>query len=272
MGDRLMAEKALNVAVADQELSPERSKPLYQQLRDALEEQILHGVFQVGERLPSEKELCGKYNVSRITVRQALAELTRQGLIYRSHGKGTFVARPRIQQELIKVTPFEETLRSKGLAPSTSYLGAETVIADYHLATILAIPVSAEVTRLELLGLGNEEPLVYYTSYFNSAIGSKLNALAWKLSQQKIAFSSYDLYEKAGLPAPAMLTQSLEAVAAKKEQARLLGIKPGEPLLLITSLVYTAEGRPVEYKLAAYRGDKYSFCITRPVTLTVEKK
>lgn len=261
-----MAEKALTVAVENRELSPEKSKPLYQQLRDVLEEQIRNGVFKVGERLPSEKELCSMYNVSRITVRQALAELTREDLIYRSHGKGTFVTRPRIQQELIKVTPFEETLRSKGLEPSTRYLGASVVAADYHLATILAIPISAEVTRLELLGLGNDEPLVYYTSYFNSEIGPKLSALAWELSQHKVAFSSYDLYEKAGLPAPNMLTQSLEAIAARKEQARLLGIKPGEPLLLITSLVYTAEGRPVEYKQAVYRGDKYSFCITRPVT------
>lgn len=259
-----MSEKVLPI-IGDGEISPEKSIPLYQQLKDALAAQIKNGILKTDERLPSEKELCAMYNVSRITVRQALAELTREGLIYRSHGKGTFVARPRIQQELVRVTPFEETLRSKGLEPSTRYLDAGLVAADYHLATVLALPVATGVTRLELLGLGNNEPMVYYLSYFPEELGQQLAALAKELSRQKVAFSTYDLYEKAGLPAPVMLTQSFEAVAARKEQARVLDIKPGEPLLLVTSLVYTAEGRPVEYKRAAYRGDKYSFYITRPV-------
>ncbi len=247
------------------QISPDKSKPLYLQIKDLLAAQIKNGVFKTDERLPSEKELCAMYNVSRITVRHALAELEREGLIYRSHGKGTFVARPRIKQELVRVTPFEETLRSKGLEPATKYLGSSLITADYHLATVLAIPISTAVMRLELLGLGNNEPMVYYISHFIADLGQKMCELADVLSQQRVAFSTFDLYEKAGLPAPAMVTQSFEAVAAGKEQARMLGVKQGEPLLLVTSLVYTDAGRPVEYKQAAYRGDKYSFYITRPV-------
>jgi GntR family transcriptional regulator len=260
-----MPENIFPLEPGEWEISPEKSKPLYQQLKEVLAGQIKNGILKADDRLPSEKELCAMYNVSRITVRQALAELTREGLIYRSHGKGTFVARPRIQQELVRVTPFEETLRSKGLEPSTKYLGASFLPADYHLATVLAIPISTDVMRMELLGLGNNEPMVYYRSYFASELGQKLCDLARELSQQRVAFSTFDLYEKAGIPAPAMLTQSFEAIAASREQARILGVKQGEPLLLVTSLVYTAEGRPVEYKQAAYRGDKYSFYITRPV-------
>ncbi|GFN22751.1 GntR family transcriptional regulator [Thermanaeromonas sp. C210] len=253
------------LATGEGQLSPEKSKPLYQQLKEVLAEQIKNGILKPEQRLPSEKELCAMYNVSRITVRQALAELAREGLIYRSHGKGTFVARPRIHQELVRVTPFEETLRSKGLEPSTEYLGSSLIAADYHLATVLAIPIATQVTRLELLGLGNNEPMVYYVSYFAGELGEKLSDLARELSRQRVAFSTLDLYKKAGLPSPSMLTQSFEAVAAGREQARILGVKQGEPLLLVTSLVYTAAGRPVEYKRAAYRGDKYSFYITRPV-------
>lgn len=260
-----MTTKAISKDIEEWEISPEKSRPLYQQLKDALAGQIKNGILKADDRLPSEKELCAMYNVSRITVRQAMAELTREGLIYRSHGKGTFVARPRIQQELIRVTPFEETLRSKGLEPLTKYLGTSLIPADYHLATVLALPVASGVTRLELLGLGDNEPMVYYLSYFAYELGHKLSDLARELSRQKVAFSTYDLYEKAGIPAPAMVTQSFEAVAARREQARILGVKPGEPLLLVTSLVYTAEGRPVEYKQASYRGDKYSFYLTRPV-------
>lgn len=260
-----MLEKAVLLDIEHKGVSPEKSEPLYEQIKDALTAQIKSGILKPDDRLPSEKELCAIYNVSRITVRQALAELAREGLIYRIHGKGTFVARPRIQQELVRVTPFAETLRSKGLEPSTRYLGSSLVTADYHLATLLAIPVSTAVTRLELLGLGNNEPMVHYVSYFVSELGQKFADLARKLAQQGAAFSTYDLYEKAGMPLPAMVTQSFEAVAARREQAKILGVKQGEPVLLVTSLVYTVEGRPTEYKQAAYRGDKYSFYITRPV-------
>ncbi|MDI3328003.1 MAG: GntR family transcriptional regulator [Alicyclobacillaceae bacterium] len=260
-----MPKKAISPTTQETSISPEKAKPLYQQLKDALAAQIKSGVLKAEQRLPSEKELCTMYNISRITVRQALAELAREGLIYRSHGKGTFVARPRIQQELVRVTRFEETLKSKGLEPSTEYLHSTVIPADYHLATVLAVPIATEITRLELLGLGNQEPMVYYVSYLAGEVGRKLDELARELARGKHAFSTLDLYEKAGLPAPSMLTQSFEAVPADKEQARVLKVKPGEPLLLITSLVYTADGRPSEYKLAAYRGDKYSFHLTRPV-------
>ncbi|MGI9952073.1 GntR family transcriptional regulator [Moorellaceae bacterium AZ2] len=259
-----MSEKAMPLA-PHWEISSAKDRPLYQQLKDLLAAQIKNGSFKAGDRLPSEKELCALYNVSRITVRQALAELAREGLIYRTHGKGTFVARPRIQQELVRVTPFEATLRSKGLEPSTRYLGSSTLQADYYLATVLAIPLSTRLLRLELLGLGNDEPMVYYISHFVEDLGQKLDELARDLSEKRIPFSTFDLYEKAGLPSPSMLTQSFEAIAASREQAKILAVKPGEPLLFVTTLAYTAEGRPVEYKQAAYRGDKYSFYLTRPV-------
>lgn len=249
----------------DLPLSADKSVPLYQQLKEALAAQIKGGSLQADERLPSEKELCAMYNVSRITVRQALAELAREGLIYRTHGKGTFVAKPRIQQELVRVTPFEQTLKSKGLQPSTRFLGAARVPADYRLATLLAIPIATEVIRLELLGLGNAKPLVHYLSYLPGKLGEEMEKAAEQLAREGAAFSTIDLYEQIGWTAPATVTQSFEAVGADKERARVLGVKVGDPILLITSLVYSSDGRPMEYKLASYRGDQYSFHLTRPV-------
>lgn len=260
-----MSKKAISRTAQETPISPDKDKPLYQQLKDVLELQIKNGMLKAGQRLPSEKELCAMYNISRITVRQALAELAREGLINRSHGRGTFVAGPRIRQDLVRVTPFEETLISKGLEPSTEYLRSAIIPADYHLATVLAIPVATEVIRLELLGLGNREPMVYYVSYLSRELGEKLDDWAKDLARGNQAFSTLDLYEKVGLPAPSMVTQSFEAVPANKEQADILKIKPGDPVLFITSLVYSADGRPLEYKQAAYRGDQYSFHITRPV-------
>ncbi len=245
-------------------LSPEKSTPLYLQLKELIKKEIQNGNLQPNDRLPSEKEMCDTYKVSRITVRQALAELVNEGLVYRIHGKGTFVANPRLEQELVKVTPFAETLRRKGIKPSTKYLKSQIIPADFNLATLLAIPLEANIVHLRLLGLGDNEPLVVYNSYFPEYIGIKMMELAQQKAKRKQSFSTYDLYNEISHVTPSMLTQSFEATVADKKTAKILEVNPGHPLLQITTVVYTVEGHPVEYRIAAYRGEKYRFHITRP--------
>jgi GntR family transcriptional regulator len=242
----------------------EKSVPLYLQLKDMIKQEIKKGVLKPNDRLPSEKELCNIYKVSRITVRQALAELVNEGLIYRSHGKGTFVASPGVDQELITVTPFEETLRRKGIKPSTKCLSCTTIPADFNLATLLAIPLETAIVHIRLLGLGDDEPLVIYNSYFPESIGKEMMELVHEKIQKGHSFSTYDLYKDIPTVNPSMLTQSFEAIVADKSMAKMLNIKPGHPLLRVITVVYTADGRPTEYRIAAYRGEKYRFHITRP--------
>jgi len=106
---------------------------------------------------------------------------------------------------------------------------------------------------------------VYIVSHLSRELGELMNNCAKELARANQAFSTLDLYEKAGLPVPSTVTESIEAVPANEEQADVLKMAPGDPILLITSLIYSAEGRPVEFKQAAYRGDQYSFHITRPI-------
>ncbi|SFH05932.1 GntR family transcriptional regulator [Desulfotomaculum arcticum] len=242
----------------------DKSVPLYLQLKELIKQEIKKGNLKPTDRLPSEKELCNIYKVSRITVRQALAALDNEGLIYRSHGKGTFVATPGVDQELITVTPFEETLHRKGIKPSTKCLSCHIISADFNLATILAIPLQSNIAHVCLLGLGDDEPLVIYNSYFPQAIGQEMMALVQEKIQKGHSFSTYDLYKNISTVTPAMLTQSFESIVADKSTAKILNIKPGHPLLQVTTIVYTADGRPTEYRIAAYRGEKYRFHITRP--------
>lgn len=245
-------------------LSPNKPSPLYLQLKDLIKQEIQNGILKPNDRLPSENELCKLYNVSRITVRQALAELVNEGLVYRSHGKGTFVANPRVEQELVTVTPFDETLRRKGIKPSTVFLSHNLLPADFNLATLLAIPLETNTVHLRLLGLGDGEPLVLYNSYFPESIGSQMVELARDKARKGKSFSTYDLYNEISGVTPSMLTQSFEAIVADKEVAKMLDVKPAHPLLQVTTVVYTVEGRPTEYRIAAYRGEKYRFHITRP--------
>ncbi|MEW6426073.1 MAG: GntR family transcriptional regulator [Bacillota bacterium] len=245
-------------------LSPNNAIPLYQQLKDELREKIKTGALKPDERIPSERELCEQYHVSRMTVRQALAELANEGLLYRTHGKGTFVARPRIDQELVRVTPFESTLRSKGLRPATKILGHKMVSADYEVATALAIPLLSPLVNLTLLGLGNEQPVAYYSAYFPENIGHKMAAAAQARLARKAPFTTYDLYDDLPEVHPVRLTQSFEALSAGADLAETLQIPPEKPLMHITTVVYLDDGRPVEYRHSYYRGDMYRFHITRP--------
>lgn len=247
-------------------LSPNHSIPLYQQLKDDLREKIKTGALKPDERIPSERELCEQYHVSRMTVRQALAELASEGLLYRTHGKGTFVARPRIDQELVRVTPFESTLRSKGLCPATKILGHKVVSADYDVATALAVPLLSPLVNLTLLGLGNDQPVAYYSAFFPEDTGHKMAAAALARANRQVPFSTYDLYDDLPEINPVRLTQSFEAIAAGESLAELLRVPPEKPLMHIITVVYTDNGRPVEYRHSYYRGDMYRFHITRPAS------
>lgn len=145
-------------------VTPENPIPLYLQLKRLLVKQIKEGRLNPGEKLPSERELCEQYSVSRITVRQALNDLDKEGLIYRTHGKGTFVAQSKVEQELFKITPFQNSLLSKGLKPQTRFLECQIVQNTYQISKILNTSLAEQIVELTLLGLNEETPMVYYHS------------------------------------------------------------------------------------------------------------
>ena len=104
--------------------------PLYSQLRELLRQRILDGVYQSHQQLPSELELVARFTVSRITVRQALNDLQREGLIFRIHGKGTFVSKPRAVQSLTRLQGLGEALSTAGFEIRSRVLGHRMVRAD----------------------------------------------------------------------------------------------------------------------------------------------
>lgn len=239
------------------------SSPLYLQLKNIIVRQIKEGLLKPGEKLPSERELCEKYNVSRITVRQALGELDKEGLIDRSHGKGTFVARNKVEQELYSITPFQHFILSKGLKPQTKYLKGKVIPNSYHLSKILSIPLSENLVELSLLGLGDESPMAFYTSYFGYNLGRKMQELALKSTEEGLSFTTLDLYKYLPHITLGVVNQTFEASIADAFISDILKIKKGSPVLIAESIVYSHEDEPLEYKSTVYRGDKYKFSMVR---------
>ena len=103
----------------DSKLNSDASKPLYEQLMQKIKNSISNGELQVGTRIPAEQEMCSSYGVSRITVRKAITELEKQGILEKKQGKGTFVTVPAIRRKLHEVNSFHDTCRMNGKKPST---------------------------------------------------------------------------------------------------------------------------------------------------------
>jgi GntR family transcriptional regulator len=227
--------------------------PRYYQLKTIIREQISTGAWKPGGLIPSERELSERYGVSRMTVRQSLTELVNEGFLYRRQGRGTFVAWPKITQHLTSLTGFSEDMRARGQRPGARILAAEMWPADEDVAVRLQIAPGQRVVRLRRLRLADGEPLAIEESALTFFGCEAL------LAEDLEGGSLYEVLDRRfGLPI-VEAEQEIEAGLAGPEDARLLGVAPGSPVLLLRRTTYTERGRPLEYAESVYRGDKYRF-------------
>jgi len=237
--------------------------PLYVQLKQDLFQQMNLGQLKPGQPIPSERSLCAKYRISRTTVRQALSEMINAGILSRKQGKGTFVIERRVNQGLVRIVNFERTVLDLGLKPSTQVLGNDVIPADIQMAKILDVPLTSQILKLTLLGKGDATPLVLYESYFPLQFGQRIAKKAAQLEKKGAPFSTYDLYERMGSVTPRSVAQTFEAITADDRLAAIMKVRKGLPIFMITSIFQTADQRPLEFRTALYRGDRYKFHLTR---------
>ncbi len=249
------------------EINLDPAVSLYKQIKEAIKTQIVSGKLQKGDKIPSERELCEMFQVSRITARQAIAEAIKEGLLYTVQGKGTFVVNgkkeEKIDQGLVKITSFENSLMRKGLLAATKILNHEIKTVDFALSKILCLDMTNRVLNLELIGLANDEPFVLYQSSFEASLGSRFYEIAKEKEASKMGFSTIDLYDPIEDIDPNYAEQTFEALEANERLAEILEIDQGKPLFLVTSIIYTKNNIPIEFKKAYYRADKYKFHIKR---------
>ncbi len=136
---------------APSSLDRHSATPLYLQLKRLLEREIAAGALPPHSRVPSERELSEQFAISRMTVRQALTELIQEGRLYTSAGKGTFVAEPKIRQNLQSLTGFTEDMRQRGLTPRTRVLARQIVAATPSIAQSLRLAEGAPRKRFRSL-------------------------------------------------------------------------------------------------------------------------
>jgi GntR family transcriptional regulator len=230
--------------------------PLYLQLSDVLREQIKRGAYAPLDRLPSEHELVRTHGVSRMTARQALAELERAGLVFRLQGRGSFVARPPVVQRLTGLHGFAEAMAEHGVTSVSRVLKTATVRATPDVAAALAVEPGEPVTELRRLRLADEAPVSLDISYFRVELGRRLVRL--DLARHDVFW----LLENAcGVTLGAADCQ-IAAIAAEEDVALHLGVPSGTAVLFIERLTRDAQGVPVDHEHLYVRTDRVRYGLT----------
>jgi len=225
--------------------------PLHAQLRDALVEQITSGVLPAGSRIPSERDLCRRYNVSRTTTRRTLSELTHEGWVYPVVGKGTYVAQNRLEQELQPFTGFSDDLRQRGISVSSQVLAAENIKATAALATQLGLLPQTPIFQLERLRIAAGTPLAIQLTSLPEHLCPGL--LRYDFS----TCSLYDvLREEYGLRLLRGQTAIKAGISTLRERQLLKGEDPSAVLRTFQT-TYLDDGRPIEYCQSVFHGDLY---------------
>lgn len=241
---------------------PVKKAAIYQQIADNIEEQIVSGELQSGDRIQSEREMSQELGVNRMTVRRAFNVLVERGLIDRRHGGGTYVTSPRIERLAGELFPFTLGIQKLGMTPGVKKIAFEQIPADESVAQVLAIPVSALVYYIYRVRFVNREPVLLEQFFVPVE-----------------RFPNFDNHDHENLSGYAIMDgeygvrvvraeQSLEPVVATSYEAELLNIQAGDPLMLERRLSFDEHGRPVEYGKDLYRGDKFKF-VTSDAKLTL---
>lgn len=227
--------------------------PLYYQLETILRNKILSGEMVPGQALPSEKTLIKEYGVSRITVRQALLMLERDGLILRKRGKGSFLSRKRISFNPLKYTGSLDDLTCVGIKTNTKVLDTRITKAPKWVTDRLDLPEGNDISRIERLRLADGIPYCYILNYLPVSIGQKIqpNILLtkplMKVLEEDLGISLIEA------------VQTFEATVADTRMASILRTRVGYPLLKIDRTTFSMEIKPVELVSILYRADKYLF-------------
>ncbi len=206
--------------------------------------------LSVGQAIPSERQLSADLGVSRLTVRAALDDLVRQGLLVRRRGSGTFVSEPKIAQELT-MTSFTEDMRRRGMVPGSRTIELKTQPAGAWLGRILHVSPSESLIVIKRLRLADHETMAIETLHVRASLVPDLSAA----DLEDHSFYAL-LTERYGLDIVGG-HQTIEPTVTNEEESELLGVPLHSPAFLFERTTRSPDGQIVEYVRSIYRGDRY---------------
>jgi GntR family transcriptional regulator len=223
------------------------------ELREKLQNKFLK--LKPHSQIPSARELAATYDVSIMTVRQSLAALQSEGLIYSIPGSGTYVAGEKLSKKVLFVS-FSEEIREKGMKPTSKIIKAEKVqVSEKKLAEILQIPVGDFAYRIKRVRLADGVPLAIEDTHIpcDNAPG---------LLDQELKGSLYEIFRDAYERPVLKADSTISPLLLNKEQAGLLQAPLNTPSLMFTLTAFDKRGVTMEHCISITRGDKYDFRFT----------
>lgn len=229
--------------------------PVYIQIHNQIKKDIEAGVWSVSDRIPSERELALEFNVSRMTLRQAVQTLVEEGILERQVGAGTFVARKKVQEKMTGVTSFTELMEEQGKKPSSrtvSYLVTTPSLSEMER---LKLRDDEKVLRMERIRYADEVPICF-------EVATLPYSLVKDYERNQITTSLYRTLEESGRKI-GHAQQSVSAQVASERIAEYLNIKRGSAILRLRQITELGDGTPFEYVRTQYAGDKFEFYLEK---------
>jgi GntR family transcriptional regulator len=232
--------------------------PHYRRIERALRERI--GRLQPGDRLPSDAELCSEYGVSRMTARNAMQRLAEEGLVARQPGRGSFVARAPAHRRADRLMTFSHEMARRGRVPSSRLLARIVRPASAHEALELEIDAGDPVVAVHRLRCADDEPMAIETAVLDGRCAPAVLTADLEHGSLHEALGRAGFILRRG-------TGTISAGAATAEDARLLAIRLGDPLLVERRVILEAHGRPIEATESRYAADRYALDVSFDVEM-----
>ena len=229
-------------------------RPAYMKIVDDIQHDIERGVYMEGDCIPTQAQLAAKYNVSRITVRDAVIELIHRGMLYTKQGKGTFVAsKSNIAYPSMRSRSFSGQIKHAGLTVTTKVLALEHCIADIRLCNVFNMKEGFPLIRLSRLrSIGGFQTLVS-TSYLDAERFQDIDFF-------QEDFAAHSLYETLSLRTGLTISGSEEefrAVKCPAYIAKLLEFPEDEPVIYVKRSTFDEQGRCFEWSEQYERTDRF---------------
>ncbi|HLQ40317.1 MAG TPA: GntR family transcriptional regulator [Tetragenococcus sp.] len=230
--------------------------PVYLQIHDKVKEKIEAGFWQIGDRLPSERELAEDFGVSRMTLRQAIQTLADEGIIERKIGSGTYVARRKVQEKMSGTTSFTEIMLSQGRKPSSKAVSYFFTHPSSSEMEKLRLSSDEAILRMERVRLADNVPICFEVASIPEKIIRDFN-------KKEISTSLYRTLEEKGKRKIGGANQTISAIVASEKKAEYLNIKKGDAILLMRQISYFDDGTPFEYVRSQYVGNRFEFYLDK---------
>lgn len=230
--------------------------PKYFQIYEKLLGQIKSDKFQEFDRFYSDSELVERFEVSRGTIREAVKLLIQQGYLEREQGKGTFVTKPKIEQDSDKLMGFTELMKENNMKPSAKVIEKEIVEPPLNLLNLMQLDENDELVRIVRVRFGDNQPLIIERSYFVYKYFEPIYDMDLQSN------SIFELLYKHTDTRLGEARQQITAISAGESEAELLNVETQAPLLLMKRLIKTKGGDYFQYSEDVYRSDRINFATT----------